>query len=151
MENLLPVIIWHLNLWWVNDALIFDSYSNHVEEEGMRPAFSDSEVTPQDVPPGTAGFPGGGWEGTGQHAGSSLCGQKKMGLGVAGRGAVFWPFLSGSLSPGPRLWNMFWKLLPEDTHPVGDSLFLESQCKCLDSDDIQGCVSRPIIWLVTEV
>lgn len=37
--------------------LIFDSYSNHVEKEGMRPAFSDSEVTPQDVPPGTAGFP----------------------------------------------------------------------------------------------
>lgn len=103
-------------------------------KEVMRSAFSDSEMAEQDIHSGTAGFPGGGREGQ----------------GAAAQGTVLLTFPVWLSKSRPRLWNMFWKLLPEDTHPFGDSLFLDSQCRCLDSDDIQGCVSRPIIWLVTE-
>lgn len=59
--------------------LIFDSYSNHVEKEGMRPAFSDSEVTPQDVPPGTAGFPVVAEKGQGSTKGAVCVGRKRWG------------------------------------------------------------------------
>jgi hypothetical protein len=92
-------------------------------------------------------------------AGSSFLGEqgrktvlsRRMKLSQAGRGLRFDLSLSlGSLSPNPRLRNMFWKLFLEGTRPFGDSLFLDSQCKCLDSDDIQGCVAQSITWLVTE-
>lgn len=56
----------------------------------------------------------------------------------------------GSLSPSWWLRNVLWTLFPEGTRPFDDSLFQDSWCQCLRSDDIQGCVPQPIIWLVTK-
>ena len=119
----------------------------------MRSAFSESEVAWWDMVPGQLALlaivgMGPGGPGPGSKQGPRR--QDRRG-GWAGRTRGWsWPFLSGSLSPGPRLRNMFWKLFPAGTHPCGDSLFLDSRCECLGSDDIQGCALQPIIWLVTE-
>lgn len=111
----------------VHSWQLFKTCSRQVKE-AVRSAFSDSAVTPQDIPTGSAGFPGGGLEGPGApgraQAGSSVWGRRRPGR--CGRtGAAFWPFLSGLLSPSPTLRNMFWKLYPEGTRPFGDSLFLD--------------------------
>ena len=59
-------------------------------KDAVRCAFGDNEVTQQDVHTGTAGFPGGGWEGlggsgTGQQAGGSVWGRRRQGWARQGQ------------------------------------------------------------------
>lgn len=60
----------------------------------MRSAISDSEVTQQDIHTGSAGFPGGGQEGTWglrdwAASREPFVGQEETRLGAAGPGPVF--------------------------------------------------------------
>lgn len=157
LENLVPVIAWHLNVWWIKYSLNFDSYSKHIQGKPRKwwdlpsaiakwHGYQDSQLSQWWLGRNL------GTQGGGSKHGQFVWGpggQEERRLDTAGQGLP-WPFLSGSLSPSHRLQNMFWKLFPEGTRSSGDSLFLDSRCKCPHSDGIQGCVSRPTLWLVAE-